>query len=471
MSKIVDDSTDRYLLNNVIGRGAFSKVYRCSSVNTTIDFAIKVVEKTSLIRYLAKEKLENEIRIHKRLDHANIVKFFGYFEDKHNVYLLLELCEGFSLEKHIKHDGSLSDSEAGYFGYQIISGVGYLHNLNILHHDLKPANIFLTKDMVVKLGDFGLSCYKEDGGRHHMGTPKYMAPEMVGCFRFKSKKEISFPIDIWAFGCIVYIMKFNKTPFETSSTDATYKNIQKCRYQCPSNASKQVKSIIRMCLQENQANRPLPQQLLKHDFLKKAPKSYQSKRRIPMLTTKIHNNNNNNDLLYKIITTYENEMHDMQTSETPIIYITKWVDYTNRYGFGYELSNGSVGVLFKDHSTMLCDADENITCVPETSQNYDFKRKLLSYFKGYMIDNLEDMPYNSTDNDVYLLKTYGMETRMFFLSHGVVQFNFKDHTKIILDPKQNIFMKIENGERQTLSLKNIRTLKGCYLDKIKYMLR
>lgn len=98
-----------------------------------------------------KEKMTQEIQIHKSLHHPNIVGFHSFFDDPHNVYIVLELCKKRSMMELHKRRKVVTDYECRYYIHQIVSGVKYLHDNRIIHRDLKLGNLFLNDDLHVKV--------------------------------------------------------------------------------------------------------------------------------------------------------------------------------------------------------------------------------------------------------------------------------------------------------------------------------
>lgn len=98
-----------------------------------------------------KEKMTQEIQIHKSLNHPNIVKFHSFFDDPSNVYIVLELCKKRSMMELHKRRKVVTDYECRYYIHQIVSGVKYLHDNKIIHRDLKLGNLFLNDDLHVKV--------------------------------------------------------------------------------------------------------------------------------------------------------------------------------------------------------------------------------------------------------------------------------------------------------------------------------
>ncbi|CAG0916695.1 unnamed protein product [Notodromas monacha] len=101
--------------------------------------------------------INREIDVHRSLSHQHVVGFHGCFEDMDNVYIVLENCPRKSLVHVLKHRKTLTEPEVRYYMWQLIEGVKYIHSKNIIHRDLKLGNMFLTEEMVMKIGDFGLA--------------------------------------------------------------------------------------------------------------------------------------------------------------------------------------------------------------------------------------------------------------------------------------------------------------------------
>lgn len=191
-------------------------------------FAGKIVSKKLMMKHNQKEKMSQEIVIHKTLSHRNIVEFLGFFDDPHNIYIVLELCKRRSMMELHKRRRVVTDYECRFYIHQILEGVKYLHDSSIIHRDLKLGNLFLNDQLNVKIGDFGLATRIDfDGERKKTlcGTPNYIAPEIL------NKKGHSFEVDIWSIGCVMYTLLVGQPPFETKSLKDTYSKIKKCDYR------------------------------------------------------------------------------------------------------------------------------------------------------------------------------------------------------------------------------------------------
>lgn len=110
-----------------------------------MSWALKVVSKSNLTRSKARQKLTSEIKIHRSLHHENIVRFDRYFEDKENVYIMLDICHNQSLSDLVRRRKRLHELEARYYIHQLVKGMEYVHQNKVIHRDLKLGNLFLTE--------------------------------------------------------------------------------------------------------------------------------------------------------------------------------------------------------------------------------------------------------------------------------------------------------------------------------------
>lgn len=232
--KILKDGTVKvinYQKGKFLGKGGFAKVYEFQREGDTEIVAGKVVEKESLKKSRARQKLMSEIKIHRSIRHENVVQFQHFFEDHQNVYIILELCGQHSLNEMLRRRKRLTEAEVIFISMGILKGIQYLHSHRIIHRDLKLGNVFLNDKMQPKLGDFGLATKLEfDGERKRTicGTPNYIAPEVL-----EGKAGHSYEVDMWSFGVIVYTLLVGTPPFETNDVKATYQRIKDCNYEWP----------------------------------------------------------------------------------------------------------------------------------------------------------------------------------------------------------------------------------------------
>uniref|UniRef100_A0A8K9X4F8 Serine/threonine-protein kinase PLK n=1 Tax=Oncorhynchus mykiss TaxID=8022 RepID=A0A8K9X4F8_ONCMY len=496
---LVDPRTlKKYSRGRFLGKGGFAKCYEITDMETKEVFAGKVVPKSMIVKPHQREKMSSEISIHKSLDNPHIVGFHGFFEDDDFVFVVLEICRRRSLLELHKRRKAVTEPEARYYMMQLVKGCQYLHNNRVIHRDLKLGNIFLSDDMDVKIGDFGLATTIEfDGERKKTlcGTPNYIAPEVL------CKKGHSFEVDVWSLGCILYTLLVGKPPFETSCLKETYNRIKKNNYTIPWQINPVAASLIKRMLHADPSQRPTVSQLLTDEFFTEgyiplrlpttcltvpprfsiAPSSLEPSQRRPLtaLNNKEKVEQKDEPLLREIPEATDCHLSDllqqldtcnaakpserglirMEEAEdpacVPIFWISKWVDYSDKYGLGYQLCDNSVGVLFNDCTRMIMYADgdslqyidkmaaESYLSVRSYPATLSKKITLLKYFRNYMSEHLLKAGANITPRDgdelarlPYLSHWFRTKSAIVLhLTNGTVQINFfQDHTKLILCP-------------------------------------
>ncbi|XP_018416603.1 PREDICTED: serine/threonine-protein kinase PLK1 [Nanorana parkeri] len=520
-------SRRRYLRGRFLGKGGFAKCYEITDLASREVYAGKIVPKSMLLKPHQKDKMTMEIAIQRSLSHKNVVGFHGFFEDNDFVY-----DSGSLLELH-KRRKAVTEPEARYYLRQTILGCQYLHGNKVIHRDLKLGNLFLNDDMDVKIGDFGLATKVEfDGERKKTlcGTPNYIAPEVLG------KKGHSFEVDIWSLGCIMYTLLVGKPPFETSCLKETYIRIKKNDYSIPRHINPVAGALIQRMLRSDPTTRPTIDELLNDEFFTSgyipsrlpttcltvpprfsiAPSTIDPSFRKPLTAI---NKGQDSPLVEKNVAPVKDEdmappesepadcyLSDMMLQLTslnaakpsekpvirldeaedpacnPIFWVSKWVDYSDKYGLGYQLCDNSVGVLFNDSTRLIMynDGDslqyiernntESYLNVRSYPSSLTKKITLLKYFRNYMSEHLLKAGANITPRDgdelarLPFLRTW-FRTRsaiILHLSNGTVQINFfQDHTKIILCPLMAAVSYIdEKREFHTYKLSLIEEF-GC----------
>ncbi|CAG9769040.1 unnamed protein product [Ceutorhynchus assimilis] len=546
---VIYDPTKKlnYTKGRFFGKGGFARCYEIINTKNMVPYAGKIVSKKLMAKQNQKEKMLQEVQIHSTLHHKNVVGFHSFFEDDLNIYIVLELCKRRSMMELHKRRKTLTEPETRFYMAQIVEGVQYLHKHRIIHRDLKLGNLFLNDVLQVKIGDFGLAARIEFEGERKKtlcGTPNYIAPEIL------NKKGHSFEVDIWSVGCIMYTLLIGKPPFETSSLKETYARIRRCDYKISQQVSPYAKNMIMIMLQSDPSKRPSINYLSKHEFFTKgycppslpvscltmAPR-FDAERSVNMansprrgalleipdancmqlgsprcpttrhdsfaaglagthfgfdaqesLTTLKH-------LLLKVLKAQPvllKEVSDEMTDPAaqPTVWVSKWVDYSDKYGFGYQLSDESVGVMFNDTTRLIMLAnglnvqyvdrkgDEAYMTVQIYPQAHDKKMKLLSYFSRYMSEHLiktgasvakeADTVSRTPHLHQWCRSTSGV---MMQLNSGILQINFGDHTKIIMCPLMSAITYID--EDKSFRTFRFSTLEqhGCLaglFDKIRY---
>lgn len=518
----------KYARGRFLGKGGFAKCYEITDMETKQVFAGKIVPKSLILKQHQREKMTSEIAIHKSLSHANVVGFHGFFEDNDFVFVVLEICRRRSLLELHKRRKAVTEPEVRYYMTQLLKGVHYLHNNRVIHRDLKLGNIFLNDDMELKIGDFGLATKIEFEGERKKtlcGTPNYIAPEVL------CKKGHSYEVDIWSLGCILYTLLVGKPPFETSCLKETYNRIKKNNYTIPWHINPLASNLIKRMLHAEPSQRPTIAELEVDEYfttgyipvrlpttcLTVPPRfsiapttATELSQRRPL--TAINNQAGTENVgmkdehmqrepepaechikemlqqLNTVIAAKPSEKAVICQEEAedpaciPIFWISKWVDYSDKYGLGYQLCDNSVGVLFNDYTRLMMYTDgDSLQYIDKTAtESYlsarsfpvalNKKITLLKYFRNYMSEHLLKAGANMARRDgdelarlPYLSLWFRTKSAIVLhLTNGTVQVNFfLDHTKLILCPLMNAVTYIdEKREFRTYKLSLLEEF-GC----------
>lgn len=552
-----------YRRGRLIGKGGFAKVYEVTELLSNKCFADKVINREVFARRsTSKDKVKREIMLHKDLIHPNVVGFCHFFtDDRSNVHIILEYCSMKSLLHVMKNRKVLTEPEVRYYMLQICEGVRYIHHRSILHRDLKLGNMFLTWDMTLKIGDFGLATQMPTengpGGNNNTlcGTPNYIAPEVL------RKQGHGVEADIWAMGCMMFAMLVGTPPFETKSLGRTYQKIAANEYEIPDRLSPSASAFIRMLLHpEPQLRGHLhqighPDDLVSHSFFSNGfcpkilpPSATTHPPKMPvetlydsnlsvrstenpttlssdtvnpnssirlrsalkqkfsqMFNAQNYNYRKRDRLIFQVIDAVDSWLNRsvIHTSNangevlaSPLsfvpIFVSKWIDYSNKYGFGYQLSDRSVGVLFNDNTRISRTADNRYNEFadakgklltfpgdnpgPAHSGGADLggRIRLLDYFARYMDENLAEGVTASLCLNQMTLSTLHktlvphvvrwlrtQSTVIMALNNSSVQINFiRDHAKMIFwgDPSSAfLFVTYLSADHVPLTY-NLRSL-------------
>lgn len=558
--EIIDPNTRiRYKRGKLLGKGGFAKCYEMTNMETNVLYAGKIVPKSLLTKSHQRDKMAQEIQIHRELKYKHVVGFVNYFEDTYFVYIILELCRKRSMMELHKRRKALTEPEVRFYMKQIIDACVFLHGKHIIHRDLKLGNLFLNDDFQVKIGDFGLATKVDfDGERKKTlcGTPNYIAPEVL------CKKGHSFEVDVWSVGCILYTLLVGKPPFETKSLKETYHRIKKNEYYIPSKVPQSAQMLIIKMLRPDPNTRPTMKEIradkffeegftpvsLPNSSLTMAPRFFSNQtstatdrrplgeanrdilQSIPESKATTDKGNVSravlvrdgmghdidedpekegddepkdfylsaiHKLLLKTISSKPTDRERINLSEaedpalTPVTWISKWVDYSDKYGLGYTLSDGSVGVLFNDATRLLMNENEkNMQYIDKHDRESFFlyentpeklmkKKTLMGFFHNYMSENLLKAgsgvaPKAMESARLPFLRAW-FRTKEAIILHfniGILQINFfQDHTKVIICPKMEAVTYIDvdrNFNTYKLSLIEEHGCSSEILNRLKY---
>lgn len=170
---------DELVIVREIGKGTFAKVYLVHPRDSKILYALKVVSRKTIEKYAIQEQLLLEKHILNLIDHPFIVKLIRTYKDYKRIYFLLEYVHGMELSEILYRVGLLSNSDTQFYVGSLILALQYLHERDIIYRDLKPENIMVSDNGFIKLIDFGTAKIVPSRTYTLVGTPHYMAPEVI----------------------------------------------------------------------------------------------------------------------------------------------------------------------------------------------------------------------------------------------------------------------------------------------------
>uniref|UniRef100_A0AAY4ETI6 Serine/threonine-protein kinase PLK n=1 Tax=Denticeps clupeoides TaxID=299321 RepID=A0AAY4ETI6_9TELE len=532
MSRIVMDSgTGKcYCRGKVLGKGGFAKCYEFTDLATGKMFAAKIIPHSRVSKPHQREKIDREIELHRGLHHKHVVHFYHHFEDKDNIYILLEYCSRRSLAHILKARKVLTEPEVRYYLRQIVSGLKYLHEQEILHRDLKLGNFFINEAVELKIGDFGLAAKLEpieSRRRTICGTPNYLSPEVL------NKQGHGCESDVWALGCKAYPSPAFQglTPerlpsscchtapdlHHTSPAKNFFRKAAAALFGGKKDKAKYFEALNKLTKEEEEIHR------LRHEMRKTSISSQNEALAPPTVKpagVPVKDGTNKQqirdtirmivrgtlgscssssecledgtmgsvaDTVARVLRGCLENMLEADSIAKESLYssfqwVTKWVDYSNKYGFGYQLSDHTVGVLFNNgtHMSLLADRKTvhyyaelgqcTVFATGEPPEQFVGQVTILKYFAHYMEENLMDGGDLPNISDackprLYLLQWLKSDRALMMLfNDGTFQVNFyHDHTKIILCSQASEYLLTYINEDRVSTTISLSTLlvSGC----------
>jgi serine/threonine protein kinase len=251
---------DRYELQEPIGRGGMATIFRAVDLRMGRTVAVKILREVYSSDPKFVTRFQREARAASMLQHPNIVQVFDYGQSGESYYIVMEFVEGTDLRNYLKRHGKLTNERAVVIAHDVALGLGAAHRRGIVHRDVKPQNIMLNDDELVKLTDFGIaSVYKDVGAERltttgmTLGTVQYYAPE-------QAQGEVVAPsADIYALGIVMYEMLAGRPPFDGDTPVAVAMRHIQDLPEPPSrynpNIAPSLERIILRCLEKDPRDR------------------------------------------------------------------------------------------------------------------------------------------------------------------------------------------------------------------------
>ena len=277
---------DDLVLVKRIGKGNFGEVFLTQRKGYPQLYATKKMERSVCERPPLLDRLANEVRILKFVNHPNIVKFIDLKKSMNHWYLVTEFVNGGSLTDNLKkymamYRRPFTEDIVQYIMRQIVDALRYLHFNKIIHRDLKLDNILVNfptdydkqslnmKSCQVKIIDFGFATVlNKEFTNTILGTAPNMDPKILGQLTTGVKNEgYNESVDIWSLGTLCYEMVVGCSPFRAQNVKDLYQKVQKGNYIMPSTLSDEIVSFIDSMLQQDNNKRSTAEQLMTHKFL------------------------------------------------------------------------------------------------------------------------------------------------------------------------------------------------------------
>ncbi|XP_036363257.1 RAC-gamma serine/threonine-protein kinase isoform X1 [Octopus sinensis] len=234
-------SLDDFEFLKVLGKGTFGKVILCREKTTSDLYAIKILKKAVIV---AKDEIAHtltENRVLQNTRHPFLTQLKYSFQTADRLCFVMEYVNGGELFFHLSRERVFTEDRTRFYGAEIISALGYLHENNIVYRDLKLENLLLDKDGHIKIADFGL-CKEEmcfgASTKTFCGTPEYLAPEVL------EDNDYGRAVDWWGTGVVMYEMMCGRLPFYNRDHDKLFELIILQPIRFPRTLSEEAKSLL-----------------------------------------------------------------------------------------------------------------------------------------------------------------------------------------------------------------------------------
>ncbi|KAL6080430.1 PHprotein kinase domain containing protein [Balamuthia mandrillaris] len=264
----------------VIGRGSFGKVLQVRYLPTGQIFAMKVLNKKTIIERGELDHTKAEKNILMKLENPFLVRLHYAFQTPDRLYFVMDFINGGELFFHLQKEKTFNPDRVRFYAAEIVLGLEYLHKQGVIYRDLKPENLLLTADGHICMTDFGISkeglhC-KDDRTATFCGTPEYLAPEVL------EGKGYGKEVDWWSFGTLVYEMLTGLPPFYSEDVQLMYSKIMNAKLNIPKKIGPEARSLLEGLLTRDPSERLADPDLIKaHPYFKDIDWEKLSKKEMP----------------------------------------------------------------------------------------------------------------------------------------------------------------------------------------------
>ncbi len=222
MDTMIGQTVDNYKIIEILGRGGMGVVFKAMDLNLEKIVALKMIDPFLARNDNFMKRFRTEAKALARLENSNIVNVYALRETDFGLFMVMEYVQAKTVSEWMREKGLFTVKETLNITKQILNAIGHAHKVGVIHRDIKPNNILLGEDGIVKVMDFGLAKVIQESGSQNTvtqtaaGTLYYMSPEQI-----KGLGNVDNRSDIYSIGMTVYEMIAGKTPFEKSESEFT----------------------------------------------------------------------------------------------------------------------------------------------------------------------------------------------------------------------------------------------------------
>src|SRR4029079_14858807 len=246
---------DRYKLIEEVGQGGMAIVYRATDETLKRVVAIKVLHQHLAAEPESKARLEREAQAVAKLRHDNILEIFDYSgHDSQSSYIVTEFIDGQTLKQFLTARTLRYPEIAALISIEVCGALAHAHSVGVLHRDVKPENVMVRNDGLLKLMDFGiaqvLDLERMTVTGQLLGSPAYMAPEIV------EGKQLDFRTDVFSVGIMLYLLATGNLPFTGKNPHEVLRRITEGKFPDPRLVSRGVDQALSRIIAKSLARRP-----------------------------------------------------------------------------------------------------------------------------------------------------------------------------------------------------------------------
>ena len=473
-----------FTLIKELGEGSFSRVLLVQHNITQAQYAIKAIDKRNKDNVEEKDYFKREAEIMYRINHPNIVKLYGHFEDNTYCYFIMEYMSGGNAYSLVPKYGQrkISPKTAASILKDVISATYYLHHMYppIIHRDIKPENVLINSEMKAKLTDFGWSNYLNKSNMKRMtmcGTPIYLAPELVNNYGHDHR------VDIWCIGVLMFELLTGQPPWIGEDVPTLKYNISNMKIRWPKNMDPDAVDLLKKTLRYNPDERISLRNMLMHPFFNKYyPDAVNSlikpdgkKQRIyvisrdnPNIYYTSFNNTYNNNIIYN---SSSNSNIIYNSGNNDIIYPTTineipYIPPSNITTTSYPIPSLTLNTSYYDTSNNFNNFNNIINTVPDISSIPSISLNDYGYTdKTYNSLNIKEFLENQERIDELVRKTEKNDSRnkiIFQSSYPSYNYNISNtlpvlhHSSSVYKTQSPFYFSNNNSVYQPQVNKNIK---------------